>query len=578
MGTEWATLWDAVSVPNLRQHVEWFSKVRRDTGGPGEGMTVDYIAGELEKYGVEYRVHEFDAFLSYPVQATLQVLEPEELSLPAITHSFGRSTGPAGLVADLIYLPDADVKRGAGRCVLLDGLLSPVKVLEGTHAGVAALIFANYEWYIHNMIATTIWGTPALSQMERIPGIPVVSINNESGNRLKHLLDRGPVRVKIVTEVNTGWFKSRLPEAVIPGTEEPEKFVLAGGHYCSWHVGITDNATGDACLLELARILHQHKEQLRRSVRIAWWPGHSHGRYSGSTWYADTFWEDLARNCIAYHNIDSPGVRGATQYVARHTTAELEGFAKDAIFQVTGQSKPPVHRPSRAADQSFLAIGVPSISCYPFLPEGHRDRRPWTGGSAMGWWWHTEYDTADKCDLETLANDVKLSLAVIAGLCTARVLPLDFRLAAREFASLISDVAETCAGHLDLSKLISKTEAFEAAVDGLSRVQEKLSQEPERRKVERVNRCLMRLSRIVLPVMYSVGGRFTHDPADLTPLMRATTRTVLPGLSRALGLPGLSGKSEYGFLRTEMVRETNRVGDALDQAVELVQETVAALV
>jgi len=34
---------------------------------------------------------------------------------------------------------------------------------------------------------------------------------------------------------------------------------------------------------------------LRRSVKIAWWPGHSTGRYAGSTWFTDAFALDLDR-------------------------------------------------------------------------------------------------------------------------------------------------------------------------------------------------------------------------------------------------------------------------------------------
>ena len=65
--------------------------------------------------------------------------------------------------------------------------------------------------------------------------------------------------------------------------------MLVHGHYDSWDVGVGDNATGDATLLEIARVLWKNREKLKRSVRIAWWPGHSTGRYAGSTWFADTF-------------------------------------------------------------------------------------------------------------------------------------------------------------------------------------------------------------------------------------------------------------------------------------------------
>lgn len=80
-------------------------------------------------------------------------------------------------------------------------------------------------------------------------------------------------------------------------------------HYDSWDYGVTDNATGNAAVLELARVLSQ--KQLRRGVKIAWWPAHSNGRYAGSTWYCDEQFEDLDARCVALVNMDSPGCMGA---------------------------------------------------------------------------------------------------------------------------------------------------------------------------------------------------------------------------------------------------------------------------
>ena len=40
------------------------------------------------------------------------------------------------------------------------------------------------------------------------------------------------------------WFDSKLVEVVIPGAEEPDKYVLLHGHLDSWDVGVGDNAVG----------------------------------------------------------------------------------------------------------------------------------------------------------------------------------------------------------------------------------------------------------------------------------------------------------------------------------------------
>ena len=67
---------------------------------------------------------------------------------------------------------------------------------------------------------------------------------------------------------------------------------------------IADTAGSDASILEMARVLQAQQSRLERGVRFAWWPGHSFGRYAGSTWYVDRFWADLDQHCVAYTNLD----------------------------------------------------------------------------------------------------------------------------------------------------------------------------------------------------------------------------------------------------------------------------------
>ncbi len=574
MSTTAQAVTQRVSAERLLAHLQWFAQVRRDTGGPGEARAAEYIADQLHAAGVPVQVHEFDAYLSYPIRATLEVLAPTRMQFSCLTHSFGRATGPDGVVADLLYLDDGDMNRGAWRACMIDGLATPVTILRASRAGCAAVVFANQDRVIHNMIGTTVWGTPALDQVDRLPQVPVVSVNLEGGETLRRLLrDSVQVAVRIVTDVKTGWVRSRLPEARIPGSGGAPAFVLVGGHYCSWHAGVTDNATGDACLLEMARILWEQRRDLKRNARICWWPGHSHGRYSGSTWYADTFFTEMAEHCLAYHNIDSPGVRGATRYVARSTTAELERFCRAMIERVTGQAQAPVHRPSRSADQSFLANGVPSFSAYPFLPDDHPDRRSWTGGSAAAWWWHTEFDTLDKADPEILALDTRLSLTAVLELANAGVLPFNHADTGREIRAVLARLATAVGPHLDLAPALAEADAFLEVAEKVESAKGRTAGT----SAERFNEALVRISRILVPVVYSQGGRFHHDPAELSPVMRATGQFTLPGLSKAAALPGLAGKVEFGFLRAQVTRERNRLVTALRHAKRLAGEALQSM-
>jgi N-acetylated-alpha-linked acidic dipeptidase len=554
-----------VDARRLRDHLTWFSQVRRDTGGAGEDAAVDYLVGQLRAAGVRVEVHEFDAFLSYPRAARLQVAGNDGFEPACVTHSFTQPTGSDGIRGPIRYLPTQDFADAAGEIVLVDGLCTPITVLEASRAGVRALVFANQGAVVHNMIGTTIWGTPSADQLDRLPTVAAVSIAKPDADRLKGLLASGPVEVAMTTEVETGWYRSKLPEAIVEGTDLADDFVLVGAHYCSWEIGITDNATGDACLLELARALQAHRGDLRRSVRLCWWPGHSHGRYSGSTWYADTFFHRLADHCVAYHNVDSPGVKGAIQYVARHTTAEVEGFCTGVIGAMTGQTEPPIHRPSRAADQSFLANGVPAFSTYPFLPEGHPDRKAWTGGCANAWWWHSSEDTLDKADVDILALDTKISATAVSTLATAALLPIDPSAAAAEIVGYAEEFVEATAGHLDGAPFLAAARALEGAAAAFV-ARARAAADPAAQA--EANRTLMALSRVLLPVTYSKGGRYTHDPAEWSPIMRNTRSSLFPGLNPGLALGELDGRHAYGFVRTGVVRQLNRTLDALREATE----------
>jgi hypothetical protein len=83
-----------------------------------------------------------------------------------------------------------------------------------------------------------------------------------------------------------------------------------------------------------------------------------------------------------------------------------------------------------------------------------------------------------------------------------------------------------------------------------------------------INRALMRLSRILVPLAYTSGDRFTHDLALPIP--------PLAGLQRARELARLDPDGdEYKFARAALVRERNRAVHALDSAVSVADELMA---
>ncbi|MDR3231221.1 MAG: hypothetical protein LBT65_07260, partial [Synergistaceae bacterium] len=133
----------------------------------------------------------------------------------------------------------------------------------------------------------------------------------------------------------------------------------------------------------------------------------------GSSLYARDRFEELERNCVAYANIDMPGMRGAADWSAVTAGPDFFDLAARTVLDVTGQRGVSAGR-IRAWDQSFQNLGISSLFVWSSqLPPDSPYR---TGGGAMPWWWHTEADTAEFCDREVFETDARLYMAALVRL------------------------------------------------------------------------------------------------------------------------------------------------------------------
>ena len=199
-------------------------------------------------------------------------------------------------------------------------------------------------------------------------------------------------------EVDTGWRKTPILEAEL-GAEGDAPFVLFSGHHDTWYYGVMDNGSANATMLEVARLCVAQREQWQRGLRLCFWSGHSHGRYSGSTWYVDEHWDELDRRCVAHINVDSPGAEGADILENVGSMSELGALAAEAIETQAGQ-RLLGKRMSRGADQSFNGVGLPAIF-------GDLSEPVPTPVGAHCWWWHTPDDLADHISEKNLVRDTQ---------------------------------------------------------------------------------------------------------------------------------------------------------------------------
>ncbi|MEX1158810.1 MAG: hypothetical protein WEC79_07770, partial [Thermomicrobiales bacterium] len=78
----------------------------------------------------------------------------------------------------------------------------------------------------------------------------------------------------------------------------------------------------------------------------------------------------------------------------------------------------------------------------------------------------------------------------------------------------------------------------------------------------RYNEAVLRVTRIINPALFTIDGPYEMDPALQLP--------VLPGLAPMRELAALDpDSSEHRFLLTALVRQRNRIQDALEQATRV---------
>jgi Peptidase family M28 len=549
-------LCEEASADRLMELTRGIARWVRLSGSPEELEAAQYLRGVLDGYGLTTELIFHDAYISLPGPAHVELADGTRL--PCITHSFAAPT--AGLEGQLVDCRATPPEAAIEKIALLDGLAMAGRVHAVEQAGVAAQIYVNGP-ITHEMIVSTVWGSPGPDDLRHLPATPVVSVTDEVAERL--LAGSGPVR--IVAEVDTRWRTTPILLARIEGST-PD-FVLFSGHLDSWHHGAMDNGSANATMVEVARILAGHRDRLRRGLLLAFWSGHSHGRYSGSAWFADNRWPELRAHCVAHVNVDSVGGQGASVLSEGIATASLRGVGAEAIGAVTGEEFRG-SRVGRSGDQSFLGLGLPSLwmSLSEQPPGSDVTARAFahlvgdSRSGGLGWWWHTTEDTVDKLDPELLLRDAQVYVAAIACLATARLLPVGTVAEAAELQAQLEELAAAARGRFDLDPCRDRSAVLVDACRRLESWRERRGAAATDAEVAAHDHAVRAVLRALLPVGYTAGGRFQPDRAMAVP--------ALPLLDPVRQVAALEPDSdELRFLSVDLVRRRNRVVSALDEAV-----------
>jgi len=555
------------------------------SGSPQEWQAVQFLQAKLEEYGVAHQVLWYEGYVSEPKEARLTVLAPKEQTIPCAPYRQVTSTPAEGVQGEVIYIPPDEIGKTVCRekIVLCErGFFREIQELwtMGAKGIIAISVDTFAPDVIHQRADFSVSGNPTSDNYSVIPQIAMVEVSNTDGQLLKNLCKQDEVLVHLKSIVETGWKRLPLLVAEIRGSKNPEKFVLVNGHVDTppFSPGVTDNVSGDVLMLELARIFNKYRDQLNRSIRIAFWTGHEIGRYAGSTWYNDAFWHDLRYYCITCVNIDSPGAEGATTYGPIYISETYE-LQRESIREVAGIEMERTLWPGRDGDSSFWGTGLSNVGLFSERPEGAAD--PFVNYSGLGWWWHTPWATLDRGDPAVLVRDVKANVNFIFKLCNCPVLPMDFVHYVGEMQRILEDLQEKSdkiRAYFNLNPVLVRVKEFKKQVEALENLVREtmaLYEAGSDRTVfepifEELNRCIMWVSRHVNPVAHSNSTKaeqMSMEDFGLKPFPR-----LQPILE--LAQKPLPHHPDFKFLVTKLVRQRNYVEDGFYLAIEQIRDTI----
>ena len=577
----------AVSAANVKAHVEHITTEipSRLAGSANAKRMAEYSAAELSKAGVKAEVHELPGLVSFPDKAELRVLAPTELVIEANTLGHSLPTLPDGLAGELMDVASGAFAEYAGRDATGKITLSELSYHPARHEkqrisalmGAAGCVMMNWGHPENTAVpfgsVKPVWGNPTpetfKSEMARLP---CIGIARTAGLKLREMLEAGPVRVWLRANVENGWRPVQITVGEIAGRSKD--FVVVGGHQDSWPgPQATDNAAGNACILELARVFNAERDKLRRGLLAGFWTGHETGTMVGSSWFVDRHWDRLREHAVAYLQIDQPACAGTSRWSSA-SNVELKRFHQAVEQRLLGNRPFAWRRAVKNGDASFFGLGVPMLAAQGAFTEEELKK---SALANLGWWHHSVENTIDKLDFEFMADHLRLYAAYLWELCTAVVLPFEYVSVAEAFIARLEELKPGAEG-IGLAGAIEAAKAFKASATRLEAMAQdwrqryaggKLSDEAA---ADSLNDCMKRLSRALVPLASTAKGSYGHDPYGYTP-----QGTMIPTLYDVPRYAKLGDGEARWMLETQLVRDRNRIADALSDAKRLIEDTLRLL-
>ena len=367
-------------------------------GTPGDRQMAIWMRDRMTALGLRARIESFPAVVYTPKTLQLQLMTSPAVSFdladPAISGDpsgsrsgiglpFNAGSGDGDVTAPLVDAGkglDADYARLKALGVNVRGKIALIRygaeyrgnlALRAQQDGVAAVVFFTDPTgnkgpaYPNGPYPSdlTIQRGEVMGDDNLPLHIPVLPIDARNARVLIANIRNGqtaaPVHEHVVMNANHTTLWNSIGE--IAGTD-PKQSIVLGGHRDAWVYGVTDDGSGIATLLEVARglgALHRSGWTPKRTIVIAGWDAEEIGEL-GSAAYVSAHKADLQSGCIAYLNTDESA--SGPDFGASAAAAISDGVM-EPIQNVLGIGHPVIDPPSGGSDfESFIyTMGTPIL-------------------------------------------------------------------------------------------------------------------------------------------------------------------------------------------------------------------------
>lgn len=416
------------------KHVAEISQYHRSLGSREYHEACEYVRRYLASEGIQ--VESLDAPLDNrtrignyivppawePRDAVFKVVSPEDRTIvtfaeaPTCINSWSGATPPEGVTAELVDVGAGDTDAH----------------YEGKDVrGKICLVSRGYAWRTHPLavekygalgfVNDDVIAMPPLKTRETFPDVVMwntlyereeeggyvrgfgLTISPRMGDYLRALLKKG--KVMVYARVDTRTFEGVMenPMGKLEGAVHPEQEILMAAHICHTRPGAIDNAAGCAHIIETLRALNTLVAQgklprPKRSIISFFGPEGHHTNVYGDHMERQGRLRDVIAGLSSHCGGDPEQLHAPL--VMTRTTPARPHFIDDLLTRLLEQVSLqfPVPGPRSRVPFSFkvdprfmggdslqiIAWGIPAIELY---------RKP-------NIFWHTQYDTVDKCSSE----------------------------------------------------------------------------------------------------------------------------------------------------------------------------------